>query len=87
MAAPRVLVYENQRGWRYYWCEGDSFAHLLRATQGAQDLRAECAALATTGASPRGSISCRWTPDLFEEGGARLVATYDATRGELRLSR
>lgn len=87
MAAPRVLVYENQRGWRYYWREGDGFAHLLRATQGAQDLRADCAGLATTGAPPRGSISCRWTAALFDESDAHLVASYDPARGELRRSR
>ena len=86
MAASRVLVYENQRGWRYYWCEGDAFAHLLR-TQFIQDLRTECAALATTGAPPRGSISCRWTPELFDESDAHLVASYDPARGELRYSR
>ncbi len=87
MAALRTLVYENQRGWRYYWREGDAFAHLVRATPGAQDLRAECVALMTAGAPPRGSISCRWTPDLFQESEARLAAVYDAARGELRYMR
>ena len=58
MATPRVLIYENQRGWRYYWRERDAFAHVLR-TQRTSDLTAECAALAQQGRPPAGCLSCR----------------------------
>lgn len=87
MATPRVLIYENARGWRYFWREGDGFAHLLRAAQVSADLKADCVGLSAYGAPPPGSISCLWTPTLFAEGGAQLIAIYDPARSELRYQR
>ena len=81
MARPRVLIYADGRGWCYYWREGDEYAHMLRA-QLSGGLAVECAALDEQGVPPRGSIGCRWTPDLFDEERWRLVAIYE--KGQLR---
>jgi hypothetical protein len=81
VAGPRVLVYQDGRGWRYYWREGDDFAHLLRA-QLSTNLALECQGLAEQATPPPGSIGTRWTPDLFDPERVQLVAVYD--RGHLQ---
>lgn len=86
MAKPRVLVYEDRRGWRYYWREGDVFAHILRP-QLSRDLAADCVALAEYGTPPDGSVSSAWTSDLVDEGHVRLIAQYDKGHGGLRYQR
>lgn len=81
MARIRVLVYEDRRGWRYYWREGDAFAYMLRANMSG-DLTMDCFELAERDVAPQGSVGCRWTPDLFDEQRVRLVAVYE--KGHLR---
>lgn len=81
VARSRVMVYEDGRGWRYYWREGDQFAFMLRA-QLSGDLLVECAKLDESGTAPFGSVGCRWTPELFDAGRARLLAVFD--KGRLR---
>lgn len=81
MAQTRVLVYEDPRGWRYYWCEGDAFAYMLRA-QLSQQLASECERLEMYGEPPAGSVGCRWTPDLFDPSRVRHIATCE--NGRLR---
>lgn len=86
MAKPRILIYEDRRGWRYYWREGDVFAHMLRP-QLSRDLTTECVALAEHGTPPDGSVSSAWTAELVAEGRVRLIALYDTGRGELHYHR
>lgn len=79
MAKSRVYVYEDPRGWRYYWREGDPFAYMLRA-QMSVDLVEECVRLEEAGIAPQGSVGCRWTPGLFDEDGVRLLAICEKGR-------
>lgn len=81
MARSRVLVYEDPRGWRYYWREGDPFAYMLRAHMSG-DLQLECQRLEEYGTPPQGSVGCRWTPDLFDADRVRPLAVYE--KGRLR---
>lgn len=81
MARSRVMVYEDRRGWRYYWREGDPFAYMLRATMSA-DLARECFDLDELSVPPPGSVGCRWTPDLFDAERVRLLVLYE--KGRLR---
>ncbi|MGH2515888.1 MAG: hypothetical protein ACRDHP_09565 [Ktedonobacterales bacterium] len=81
MARTRVMVYEDRRGWRYYWREGDPFAYMLRAHMGA-DLAVECGNLDEHSTAPLGSVGCRWTSDLFDAERVRLLAIYE--KGRLR---
>jgi hypothetical protein len=75
------MVYQDGRGWRYYWREGDVFAYILRAQLSA-DLALECQRLAEHGTSPPGSIGTRWTLDLFDPSRVWLLAIFD--RGRLQ---
>ena len=79
MARQRVLVYQDGRGWHYYWREGDVFTYMLRA-QLSTDLAAECQQLDEHGIAPRGSVGTRWTPDLFAPDRVRLIAVYEKGR-------
>lgn len=79
MAASRVLIYADGRGWFYYWREGDEYAHMLR-TQLSSGMEVDCAALHAYGLAPQGSIGCRWTPDLFAQERWQLVAIYESGR-------
>ena len=83
MARSRVMVYQDARGWSYYWREGDLFAYMLRA-QLSIDLVAECQQLDEHDIAPRGSVGTRWTPQLFAPDRVRLIAVYD--KGRLRLA-
>lgn len=76
MARQRVRIYQDDRGWRYYWREGDAFAYMLRA-QFSADLTAECQNLDEREISPPGSIGTRWTPDLFTPDRVHLIAVYE----------
>jgi hypothetical protein len=79
MARQRVLVYQDIRGWHYYWREGDVFAYMLRAQLNA-DLAAACQALGDHGLPPAGSVGTRWTPDLLASDQVRLIAIYEQGR-------
>lgn len=79
MAKSRVFVYEDLRGWRYYWREGDAFAYMLRANASV-DLVEECLRLEQMGTPPDGSVGCRWTQGLFDEDGVRLVVVCEKGR-------
>ncbi|HEY7850692.1 MAG TPA: hypothetical protein VIC27_11545 [Ktedonobacterales bacterium] len=81
MAQTRVVVYEDPRGWRYYWREGDAFAYMLRADL-SRDLAGECANLEARATPPPASVGCRWTPELFDDSLVRLIAIYE--HGRLR---
>lgn len=83
MARQRIMVYQDERGWRYYWREGDAFAYMLRARL-TSNLEADCQQLDERGAPPPGSVGTRWTPNLFAPDRVRLIATYD--KGRLRLT-
>lgn len=79
MAKSRVYVYEDLRGWRYYWREGDPYAYMSRAPASV-NLVEECQRLEEAGIAPPGSIGCRWTPGLFDEDGVRLLAICEKGR-------
>lgn len=79
MAKSRVFVYQDLRGWRYYWREGDAFAYMLRANASV-DLVEECLQLERAGTPPDGSVGARWTPGLFDEDGVRLLAICEKGR-------
>lgn len=79
MARSRVMVYEDARGWRYYWREGDPFAYMLRASLSG-DLARVCSQLDEHGIAPPGSVGARWTPDLFDVARVRLLAIYEKER-------
>lgn len=81
MARQRVLVYQDGRGWHYFWREGDAFAYMLRAQLG-MDLAAVCQALDERGTAPPGSVGTRWTRDLLSPAHVRLIAVYE--KGHLR---
>ena len=75
------MVYEDRRGWRYYWREHDPFAYMLRAHMSG-DLALTCSLLDEHGVAPPGSVGCRWTPDLFDAERVRPLAIYE--NGRLR---
>ena len=79
VAKSRVYVYEDSRGWRYYWREGDPYAYMLRALASV-NLMDECLHLEETGIAPPGSVGCRWTAGLFDEEGVRLLAICEKGR-------
>lgn len=79
VAKTRVYVYEDLRGWRYYWREGDPYAYMLRAPASV-NLVEECLRLEEAGVAPGGSVGCRWTPGLFDEDGVRLLAICEKGR-------
>lgn len=79
MAKSRVFVYEDLRGWRYYWREGDDFAYMLRANVSVNMVE-ECMRLEEAGIAPPGSVGCRWSPGLFDEDGVRLLAVCEKGR-------